>query len=379
MSVKRHIAFGGGYQLINFLLLLIQAVFMPRYLGLEAYGLGLFVVLPVLLLGGIWEPIVQYFNNDHGGLPGGRWIQGVFIAVIIYGVYLYLMAHLFEVGFIVIFLGLFFAVEYLFSIYVISLCQSIGRYADLLVLSFVGFLFSGIVLLFEPKALLVCIFYIIYFLPFFIRGVLWRKKLIFCKLKGLGGGNVLDAVSTRLFYIIINNFYVLIAGLAFGPAKAALLKIVISLTSAFRFVSPLSIGHFYSLLRGAGWKKSFLISLFPLVCFSIAIAIAVFFIPVFEDFSRLLLAQNYEGVIDVFLSLAFGVPFYLWSPYLTIVFLKVLGWRAICLACFASVFMGVIGAGFWGVSLFFIVSSIFYCAVILGFGCLFQSRKRNSV
>jgi hypothetical protein len=179
--------------------------------------------------------------------------------------------------------------------------------------------------------------------------------------------------------MVINNFYVLIAGFAFGPAKAALLKIVISLSSAFRFVSPLSIGHFYSLLRGASWNKRFLISLFPLVCFSISIAVVVFFIPVFESYSRLILAQNYEEVVDVFLSLAFGVPFYLWSPYLTIVFLRVLGWRAICLACLASVSMGVIGAGFGGVSLFFIVSSVFYCVVILGFGSLFESRKRNSV
>lgn len=74
--MSKAIIFGGGYQIVNLVLLMFQALVFPRFLGLEDYGFGLFLIVPVLIIGGIWEPVVQRFCIGGTGIPR-NWLSGI--------------------------------------------------------------------------------------------------------------------------------------------------------------------------------------------------------------------------------------------------------------------------------------------------------------
>ncbi len=348
---------------------------MPRYLGLELYGLGLLIVVPVLLIGGFWEPVVQSYSNDRGGIPKEWWPYGIILVLTSYGIYLYAMLPIVGGGGVTVLLGLVFALQYIFVVYVTAIYQAKRKYGELLCVSVLGLLICSVVFLIEKAAWLVCLFYCLYFFPLLVAGIFYIRK------RGIGapearGGviEILNAISTRIFFIMINNFYVLIVGFFYGPSKAALLKIVISLSSAFRFVSPLNIGHFYSVMAGIGWRKRFALSFIPLLCFVIAVLIAVVSMPALESYLKILLANNYIDVVESFLSLSWGVPFYLWSPYLTIVFFKSLGWQVVSLACLMAVSVGAVCMWSYDASAFFVVSSLTYCGFVLLAGIFMETR-----
>lgn len=374
--MSKGVLYGIGYQVINFSLLLVQAIFLPRYLGLELYGVGLLLILPVLLFGGFWEPIVQRYCISGDGIPNEWWLSGGLFVLLLYILYLFALLPSNDGGVVVFFLKLFFLVEYILAVYLVAGFQARKEYAKIFFLSLCGFVLCGIVFLLERSSWLVCVFYSIYFLPVFICGALTFKgdsKAV----ASIGGafGDVLDAISTRLFYVLVNNFYVILVGFVYGPSKAAILKIVISLSSAFRFCNPLSIGHFYSMVHDASWEKKLKFSTLPLVFFFVGVLLVWFLLPWVGDYGVLFLGNSYHAVHDFFFDILWGIPFYLWSPYLTIVFFRVIGWRYVFLICSFSLISSSLFLYFDSISLFFVFSCLMYCLFILFFGGWLEIKR----
>lgn len=376
--MNKGVLYGGGYQVINLALLLVQAIFLPRYLGLESYGTGLLLILPILLLGGFWEPVVQRYCIAGDGIPQDWWLSGGLFVLSFYSLYLFFLVPSSD-GVVLFLLGLFFLLEYMLAIYFIAKFQALKEYAKIFLLSLFGFLLCGLVFLLGRSSWLVCVFYAIYFLPIFVCGVL-TFKFNGRSVASLGGAfsDILDAISTRLFYVLINNFYVILVGFLDGPSKAAILKIVISLSSAFRFCNPLSIGHFFSMVHDASWSKKLKLAMLPLVFFFVGVLLVWLLLPWVSDYGVILLGDNYPVIYDFFSSILLGVPFYLWSPYLTIVFFRMIGWLHIFLICFFSLVFSSLFLYFDGVSLFFVSSCIVYCLLILFWGGVMEIKNSRA-
>ncbi|MGV8842866.1 MAG: hypothetical protein ACOH2I_06425 [Pseudomonas sp.] len=369
-------SFGAGYQAINFSLLLVQAIFLPRYLGLDLYGVGLLLILPILMLGGFWEPVVQRYCIAGDGIPQGWWLSGGLFALSFYSLYLFLLLPSSDGGVVVFLLELFFLLEYMLAIYFIARFQARKEYAKIFLLSLCGFVLCGVVFFLEPSSWLICVFYAVYFLPVFVWGVLSFESdsKTVAPLRG-AFSDVLDAISTRLFYVLINNFYVIVVGFLYGPSKAAILKIVISLVSAFRFCNPFSIGHFYSMVHDAKWSKKLKLSMLPLVFFFVGVLLVWLLLPWVGDYGVIFLGENYQTVSEFFSDIFLGVPFYLWSPYLTIVFFRVIGWLYISLICSVSLFFSSLFLYFDNIALFFVSSCLVYCLLILSWGGVMEIRS----
>ncbi|WP_369959538.1 hypothetical protein [Pseudomonas benzenivorans] len=373
--MSRGVLFGAGYQAINFALLLVQAIFLPRYLGLDLYGAGLLLILPILMLGGFWEPVVQRYCIAGDGIPQGWWLSGGFFIVSIYAFYLFFLLSSGDGGAIMYFLEFFFLLEYMLAIYFIAKFQAGKEYAKIFLLSMCGFVLCSAVFFIEQSSWSVCLFYAIYFLPVFTCGIISFKfngKII----APLGGAfsDVLDAISTRLFYVLINNFYVILVGFIYGPSKAAILKIVISLSSAFRFCNPFSIGHFFSMVHDASWSKKLKLSTLPLVFFFVGVLLVWLLLPWLGGYGVVFLGDNYQSVNAFFSDILMGVPFYLWSPYLTTVFFRAIGWLYVFLICCISLVFSSLFLYFDSISLFFVSSCLVYCLLILFWGCVVEIK-----
>lgn len=366
--MNKGMLYGGGYQAVNLVLLLVQAIFLPRYLGLELYGVGLLLILPVLFLGGLWEPIVQRYCIAGSGIPKTWWLFGAFFTSSGYLLYLIFLAPS-SGGGAEFFLGIFFLIEYMLAIYFIANFQARKEYAKIFLLSLFGLLLCGVVFLLEQSSWLLCVFYAIYFLPIFFYGMLSIKLNSEAVSYSRGAvSDVLDAISTRLFYVLINNFYVVLVGFLDGPSKAAVLKIVISLSSSLRFCNPLSIGHFFSMMHDASWGKKLKLSLLPLGFFFVGTLLVWLLLPWISDYGVIFLGDNYQVVYEFFSSILLGVPFYLWSPYLTVVFFRAIGWLHISFICFFSLVSSSFFLYLDNVSLFFVVSCVVYCFFVLFIG-----------
>lgn len=373
--MNRGVLFGAGYQAINFSLLLVQAIFLPRYLGLDLYGAGLLLILPILMLGGFWEPVVQRYCIAGDGIPQRWWLSGGLFILSFYALYLFFLLPSDDGGAVVFLLELFFLLEYMLAIYYVAKFQAGKEYAKIFLLSLCGFVLCGVVFLLEQSSWLICVFYAVYFLPVFVYGVLLFK--INGKTNApLGGelGDILDAISTRLFYVLINNFYVIVVGFIYGPSKAAILKIVISLSSAFRFCNPFSIGHFFSMVHDAHWSKKLKLSTLPLIFFFVGVLLVWLLLPWVGDYGVIFLGRNYQAVNDFFSDIIFGVPFYLWSPYLTIVFFRVIGWLYVSLICSTSLLLSSLFLYFDNISLFFVFSCLLYCLLIFSWGVVAEIK-----
>lgn len=373
--MSKSILYGGGYQAVNFTLLIVQALFLPRYLGLEQYGSGLYLLLPVLFLGGVWEPIAQRFCISGDGIPSAWWKRGIPVVFLGYLGCLFFLVPPGSDGVFVYLLGMFFLGEYIFSIYCVAVLQAQKNYALIFFLSLSGLVLSGATLTVGNAYWLVCLFYSAYFLPVFLYGIL--------VVKGRGGasvthrgslGGVLDAISTRLFYVFVNNFYVILIGVFFGPAKAAVFRIVISFSSAFRFCNPLSIGHFYSMVHGTNFKKKIQYSLLPLAFFYIGVLVVWALLPWLAGYGQALLGENYYAVHDFFLDVLWFIPLYLWSPYLSIVFFASLGWKIIFCISAVALSIATVFIYFDNLQLFFGAACALYCSFILLSGMFKEMR-----
>lgn len=372
--------FGAGYQAINFLLLMVQAILLPRYLGLDLYGAGLLSILPILMLGGLWEPLVQRYCIGGDGIPTGWWVWGGLVVTALYSVYLLFLLSLNNSFIIILVLGVFFLLEYMLAIYFVAKFQANKQYDKIFFLSALGLMLCGVVFFFTKSSWLICFFYTVYFLPLLVGGLFFFRNDDKRTAVGIGVfTDVLDAISTRLFYVFINNFYVIIVGFFYGPAKAAVLKIVISLVSAFRFCNPYSIGHFYSLANEARWSQKLKLSMLPLAFFFLGVLVAWVLLPWVSDYGLFFLGDNYYVISGFLSSILLGVPFYLWSPYLTIVFFRVIGWLGILSICSASLLLSSVFLYYDSVHLFFIFACVLYSVLILSLGLLLELRlDKNS-
>ncbi|MBT2294338.1 hypothetical protein [Pseudomonas fluorescens] len=368
--------FGAGYQAINFFLLLVQAIFLPRYLGLDLYGAGLLLILPILMVGGLWEPVVQRYCIAGDGIPQRWWLSGGLFILVCYSIYLFLLLPPEDGGIVAFLSGLFFLLEYMLAIYYIAKFQAAKQYAKIFLLSLGGFLICGVVFFLNKSPWLICVFYAAYFFPVLIWGAVSFRFNDKAVVHFYGAfSDVLDAISTRLFYVLINNFYVVLVGFLYGPSKAAVLKIVISLISAFRFCNPFSIGHFYSLTHNASWGDKLKLSSLPLVFFFIGVLLVWLLLPWVSDYGIIFLGQNYQAVNEFFSDVLLGVPFYLWSPFLTIVFFRAIGWLYISLICLFALLVSSVFLYFNNVALFFVFSCFSYSLLVLSLGVTLEIRS----
>lgn len=377
--MNKAIIYSGGYQAVNFILLFVQAVLLPRHLGLEQYGVGLYLLIPVLFLGGLWEPIVQRFCIAGDGIPSAWWKLGGPIVLLGYVAYFYFLLPTDSRDFYVLLLGVFFLIEYIFSIYCIAVLQSRKSYSLIFALSLSGLILSALTLIIGSSYWLVCIFYSAFFFPVFICGIFSIRKssnLPIIYKNSLGG--VLDAISTRLFYVLINNFYVILIGVFFGPVKAAVFRIVVSFSSALRFFNPLSIGHFYSMIHGVGFRKKIEISFIPLMFFYIGVLLLWLLLPFLTAYGQQLLGGNYRAVLDFFVGVLWFIPLYLWSPYLSIVFFASLGWKNVFVITILALLFSGIFIYFNSMELFFGSACVLYCSSILIFGIYRESISRDA-
>lgn len=361
--------FSAGYQAVNLTLLVFQSLVLPAWLGLDVYGLGLLAILPVLLLGGVWEPIIQRFYIDGAGLGKNLWfgIGGVFLFFYVLFVSL---ASVFESPVEVCVLGGGFSVIYMVSIWCIAELQKSGRLKLLFGLSLVGLCSAAGSLLFSPSELSVALFFIFYFAPVFLLSVFLvfrrnamkaeRVPFAFFLYESLG------AISTRVFYLAINNLLVIFVGFQSGLDKAAALKIVISLCSAVRFASPLPVGYFYSLIAGQAYSRVLRVSLVPLCAFMIAIVVSVLGIRFFDELGILYFEETYFEIRDAFISMSWGVPFYLWAPYLTIVFYRSVGPFFVFFVALVS--LAVPAIIFRDHASVFVSSCVLYCLLMAAVG-----------
>ncbi|MDP3846174.1 MAG: hypothetical protein Q8R10_07075 [Pseudomonas sp.] len=367
MSSKA-ILWGGGYQAINLILLVVQGLVLPGFLGLDLYGEGLLVSLPIMLFGGVWEPIVHRFYIEGEGLGRNIWFGFFAVFFILYGGYVF-FSDLHD-AWIVFWVGVIFAVEYMISIFTITKMQKAGQVVFLASVALIGLLVSCFVFLLPVSGFTVIVFFFLYFFPVFVFGMIAFRGDLFSFANGVVFGaflnGALDALSTRLFYLVINNFYVLFVGVFYGASKAAIIKIVISVCSAFRFSSPYTIGYFYSLAFGRGLFGTLRISLVPLLCFAVSVFIAVSLSWLVDGVGASYFSGDYFQIKNSFASMAWGVPFYLWAPYLTIVFSRGLGFKLIFLISFAAFLIGFfLGVGEGGMFVFACVS---YCLLLLLLG-----------
>lgn len=373
--MSKAIVFGGGYQVVNLMLLMVQALVFPRFLGLEDYGVGLFLLIPVLVLGGIWEPIVQRFCIGGVGMPR-NWLPRIIGGGLFF--YIFYMVLVFPKGYITFkaaALSVFFLIEYIFSIYFLAVLQAERKYLIVFLTSLTGLGLSAFTFLLEKKFWLVTFFYTLYFIPLLSVGIFSiRRKCFTDGAEHRALDKVLSAISTRLFYIIVNNLYVIIIGLVFGASKAAVFRVVISVCSAFRFCNPLSIGQFYSMLTGRSWGRKTILTLLPLSCFYLGVLLIWLTLPWIKAYGGLALGENYDAVLAFFLDVAWFVPLYLWTPYLTLLFSETLGWKDNFAICAFSIATSSIFVYLDNMQLFFGWACAVYCAVTIVWGS-FKSRN----
>ncbi|WJD71550.1 hypothetical protein QQ994_06640 [Pseudomonas asiatica] len=367
--MSKAIIFGGGYQIVNLVLLMFQALVFPRFLGLEDYGFGLFLIVPVLIIGGIWEPVVQRFCIGGTGIPR-NWLPGIIGGgAFLYTVYL---VFFFPKGYInaeIIALCVFFLMEYIFSIYFLAILQAEKKYLLVFFVSLAGLCLSALTFTLDKHFWLVTLFYTLYFCPLLLAGLVFVRRKLAMEQSEFGGvSKILGAISTRLFYIIINNLYVIIIGAVFGPAKAAVFRVVISFCSAFRFCNPLSIGQFYSMLTNRSWAQKILLALLPLSCFYFGVLIIWLTLPWVRTYGEVVLGENASAVLSFFLEVAWYVPLYLWTPYLTLLYSEVLGWKEIIAVCAFSLASSVVFIYLDNMQLFFGAACTAYCAFLILWG-----------
>lgn len=373
--MSKAIVFGGGYQVVNLMLLMVQALVFPRFLGLEDYGFGLFLVVPVLIVGGIWEPIVQRFCIGGVGMPR-NWLLGLIGGGVLF--YIIYMSFIFPKGYVtfkISILSVFFLIEYLCSIYFLAILQAERKYFIVFLTSLTGLGLSAMTFLSDKQFWLVTLFYALYFLPLLGVGLFSIRKKSFTESAEQGAlAKVLGAISTRLFYIIVNNLYVIIIGFVFGASKAAVFRVVISVCSAFRFCNPLSIGQFYSMLTGRSWGQKTVLTLLPLFCFYLGVLLIWLTLPWIKAYGGLALGENYGVVLAFFLDVAWFVPLYLWTPYLTLLFSETLGWKDNFAICAFSICTSTIFIYLDNMQLFFGWACAVYCAVIIIWGSCKKSK-----
>lgn len=376
---------GLAIQVLSGILLLIQAALVPYLIGMHDYGYAVYMTAPVYIIAGVLEPVLQVsiLKNRVNIFAGHARRQLLYFLacsiLVVVG-----WAWGIGAGARDVLSLMFFAVGYLLTValtlvsYLLKNNAVIMKSMALAIAGYVAALF-----VFPRDYALYVYANLIYF---FVVGVYLLVAVVpLARGFEFAGTRItmaecVDGILSRIVYVFLGSFLLLIAGFLRGYEAVALSKIYISVVNAARFAFPLPLSLFFRSLSSGGAFKLFnkTHSLRPLhlvgLC-TLMYAMVLFFLYWFSGpFITLLL--RWEGAFVNAKMFFIGGAFALASPYLSLAALHYGGGSIIRKSAVVAIVISLVGM-YWDPGVGYLVGSLVYFVLLFGFLRGKDTRERD--
>jgi hypothetical protein len=371
------IRFGALIQFITIISLVIQSILIPYLIGLDSYGMAIFVLTPVLLIASIFEPLTQHFyiSNKKSYRDDNILTYLFYFIIAIFLVQTIFFFFLSDFLAILYVLSLFLGVFFILSILVQAYSYSISKLKNIFIAHFIGLTVGLIYILFAYNlnfegSIIYMSFFVLYQATVFI--VLFKSNLAFFKtllidlektiLKKIDFSLIIESLNWRIFFILYSLVFIWMVGFFYEMSVVGELKLVFTLLLGLRYLYPINTPMFHKLAH-TDYKKAIsilIIMLFVYYSLSFLLYFVGYFFIEFFNLNDLYFLFSYKYFFYSFpillTSLAIGSIFSIYNKYTNIL---------VSIILFIFTLVAVMMD--YKIDIIFLIISVVYLVLFVGF------------
>jgi hypothetical protein len=366
---------GLAIQVLSCILLLIQAALVPYLIGMHHYGYAVYMTAPVYILAGMLEPVLQVSLlknrvNIFEGYARKQLLYSLAFSILVVAGWAWgIGAGARDVLWL-----MFLTAGYLLTVALTLVCYLLKNNAAIMKSMALGIAGYVLALFVFPRDYTLYVYAnLIYFIvvgAYLLAAIVPMIRDFEFAGKRITMIECIDGISSRIIYVFLGSFLLLIAGILHGYETVALSKIYISVVNAARFAFPLPLSLFFRSLSSGGVFKLFnrSHSLRPLHLVELCTAVYAVVLCVLYWFSGPFIMRilKWDGSFVNAKMFFIGGAFALASPYLSLALLHYGGGSIIRKCAVIAIVASLVGM-YWDPGVGYLAGSIVYFILLFAF------------